>query len=425
MTRSVVAVRAVTVLALGLVGLRSPAVAAPANDEDADDAELQRGVAAFQAGQFAAATVPLAAARAAHPGDLDTALLLGIAYYRLDDVARARPLLAAAARSDDAETRTSAAVFLGLLADADGDAALARSYYEAVARSSTGLADSARDLLARGDGDRWSAVAVIRPEVDSNVPVLTAAAAPVAGGNRDADLFVMAAARAQPFARLGLVVEETLAMRKQARLTDYDFLSSVSRAAWGHRGDQYAVGVAYQLDAALLGGAPYQLGHTGELSARHTVIGRVAAAAGYQISARTFAPAAYAGYSGTTHGAGARLIWTGSRGELELGYAFAREATADPALSATSHGATLAASATLGHSVELRLTGTAAARAYDPAALGRRDVLVRGDGSLYVALWSHVGGVVGGALTHNGSTARDERYVKWTAYLGVVVATAP
>jgi hypothetical protein len=413
------------VVLLWLVVLGRGAVAAPEGDDDADSAELQRGIEAFQAGQFAASTVPLSAVHAANPADLDTALLLGIAYYRLDDAPRARPLLAQAAQSPDAETRTSAEVFLGLLADADGNAALARSYYEAVARSSTGLADSGRDLLARGEGDRWSAVVVVRPEVDSNVPVLTSTATPVAGGPRDSDLFVMAAARAQPFARLGLVIDETLAMRKQARLTDYDFLSSVSRAAWGYRGDQYAIGAAYQLDASLLGGASYQLGHTGEISARHTLIGPLAAAAGYQLSVRTYFPTAYAGYSGTTHTAGGRLIWSWSHGELELGYVFARELTSDPTLSATSHAGVLAASATLIRGVELRLSGSAAYRGYDPAAMGRRDVLVHGDASLYVALWSHVGGVLGGSMTHDGSTAMDERYVKWTGYLGLVVATMP
>src|SRR5438105_13539017 len=52
---------------------------------------LERGLASFQAGQFAAAIAPLSAAYAAEPSDLDTGLLLGISYLRCDDAARARP----------------------------------------------------------------------------------------------------------------------------------------------------------------------------------------------------------------------------------------------------------------------------------------------------------------------------------------------
>src|SRR5215470_3827110 len=76
--------------------------------------DLERGLARFQAGEFAAAIAPLAAAHAADPSDLDTGLLLGIAYYHCEDLARAKPLLAAAAASQDPETRDSARIFLGL-----------------------------------------------------------------------------------------------------------------------------------------------------------------------------------------------------------------------------------------------------------------------------------------------------------------------
>src|SRR5215470_2270741 len=96
------------------------------------DGEFERGLAKFQAGEFAAAIAPLAAAHAADPSDIDTGLLLGIAYYHCDDAARARPLLVAAAASPDRETRDSARIFLGLIADAAGDADRASDYFESV-----------------------------------------------------------------------------------------------------------------------------------------------------------------------------------------------------------------------------------------------------------------------------------------------------
>src|SRR5215470_15220410 len=110
-----------------IVAIVSAALAAPAFADAADDVE--RGVARFQAGEFAAAIEPLAAAHAAEPSDLDTALLLGIAYYRCNDADRARPLLLAAERSSDPETRDSARIFLGLLAAAAGDGTDALDYY--------------------------------------------------------------------------------------------------------------------------------------------------------------------------------------------------------------------------------------------------------------------------------------------------------
>jgi hypothetical protein len=74
---------------------------------------------------------------------------------------------------------------------------------------------------------------------------------------------------------------------------------------------------------------------------------------------------------------------------------------------------------------DLRLFARATDRRYDAAAMGRRDVQVRADASLYIDLTPHLGAVLGGSLLDNRSNVMDDGFVKWTGYLGVVVSTAP
>ena len=398
--------------------------AAAADDVVDAGAELERGLARFQAGDYAAAIAPLRAAHAAAPEDLDTSLLLGISYYRCDDVARARPLLVAAAGSPDPETRDSARIFLGLLADATGDADAALGYYDSVARGSTSLAASGRELLDRGRGDRFVAGLVIRPELDSNVALLPATATAAGGDAADRDLFVLADLHLRPFPGVGLVLDETLAYRKQAELTEFDMGSSASGLTWSRRGAAYRAGLGYHVDLSMLGGALLQVGQTVDASARRAIAGSFGVAASYQLVVRTLYPDAYAGYSGMVHTGTARLSWLADVWELELGAVVGREATDDPALSAVAAGGQLAARLRLGRA-DLRAFARATDRRYDAAAQGRRDLQVRADASLYVELTAHVGAVVGGALLDDRSNVMDDGYVKWTGYLGVVVATGP
>ena len=402
-----------------LVALRfAPAMADTA-------ADLERGVARFQAGDFAAAIEPLTSAHASAPSDLDTALLLGIAYYRVDNIARARPLLLAAARSEDAGTRDSAQIFLGLIADAAGDAAAARGYYSLVARSSSELAGSARDLLDGGRGERFAAIVVVRPELDSNVPLLPATTAAVKGGATDTDLFVLADVRARPFAAVALVIDEALSYRQQARLVEYDLGSSVSSATWSHRSLAYRAALGYHFDASMLGGSRYQFGHTADASGRRAIDGALGIAVSYQLAVRTLFPAAYAGYTGITHTGAVRLSWITPDRELELAYVLAREHTDDATLSAIASGGQITARFGFGHGTDLRLLGLVSDRRYDAASMGRHDVQVRGDASLYVDLSSHLGAVLGGSLLHDVSNTLDQGYTKWTGYLVVVVTTSP
>jgi tetratricopeptide (TPR) repeat protein len=388
-----------------------------------DVESLERGVAAFQAGKFAAAIAPLTAALAADPSDRDAQLLLGIAYFRLDDIARARPLLVAAVRSSDAETRDSARIFLGLIADAAGDSAEAHRYYDSVARSGSSLAESGQQLLARNAGDRFSAIAVLRPEIDSNVPLQPTTAAPTPDGTLDSALFLLGNVSVRPFRAVALTIDQAVALRKQARLTDYDVVSSVSSATWSRRRPSYRVALGYHLDASLLGGARYQLGHTADTGLRRAIAGRLGVAITYQLAARTLFPAAYAGYTGLTHTGTARLSWSAPAFELELGAVAARERTDDTALAALAAGGQLSTRVRLGPA-DLRMFAQLTDRQYDAAAMGRRDTHLRADLSLYVDLSAHLGGVIGGALVHDVSNQMDLGYTKWTGYLGVVVATS-
>src|SRR5690242_1597762 len=137
-----------------------------------DATPFELGVARVRADDFTGAIPPLEQAHAADPGDTDTALLLGIAYYRTGRLDDARPLLHQAERASDAETQASARVFLGLIADARGNVSRARTYYALVARSSTELGASGRLLLDDSGAERWSVVAIVRPGYDSDVALL-------------------------------------------------------------------------------------------------------------------------------------------------------------------------------------------------------------------------------------------------------------
>jgi tetratricopeptide (TPR) repeat protein len=389
-----------------------------------DDAQLEQGVARFQAGQYAAAIAPLTAAHAADPSDLDTQLLLGISYYRIDDVTHARPFLLAAARSSDAETRDSARIFLGLIAAAAGEAGLAQSYYDSVAQSNSSLSQSGQLLLDQERTEKLVVVAVARPEIDSNVPLLPATAGRRTDNTIDSDLFLLGDVSVRPFDAVALVIDEAVSYRKQARLTDFDAAASVTSATWSYRDASWRAALGYHFDVSSLGGERYQLGHTVDTGLRRAIAGSLGVAANFQLVARTLYPDAYAGYTGTTYTGTPRLSWITPELELELGYVIARERTDDNTLSALANGGQLAARYHLGYPADLRLFTQVTDRRYDAAAMGRHDIYVRADLSLYVDLSSHLGGVIGGALLRNASNQMEWDYTKWTGYLGLVVATS-
>jgi tetratricopeptide (TPR) repeat protein len=378
------------------------AVAAPAHAGDV--VALERGTAAFRAGDFAGAIAPLEAAHAADPRDPDTALLLGIAYYRVDRSGEARPLLELAEAAGDADAQASARVFLGLIGEAGGDDERARGYFTLVAASSTELHASGQLLLDKSGPERWALVAILRPGYDSNVAVLPATASAQGMHSADADMTLIAAATGRPSLDLPLVLDETVVYRKQAQLAAYDMFTDTL----GGTATLGGARVAYHFEAALLGGARYELGHVAEASYRSGAFG-----ARYTFAARDYAQAAYVGYSGLQHTGALEAHWH----DVTVAGVVDRDSTDDAMLAATSAGgrADVHAGAFRGSAIVLD-------RQFDEA--GRVDVQARVDGALFLDVSRSVGAVIGAALVRNASNAPDFDYTKWTVFAGLVIGAS-
>lgn len=392
-------------------------LAVPALATAADPRDLERGTATFRTGDYAGAIADLERAHAAEPGDADTALLLGISYYKVGRSDDARGLLELAEAHGDADAQASARVFLGLIADDSGDGERARSYFSLVAASPTELRTSGQLLLDRSGPERWSIVAVLRPGYDSNVALMPATALPPSGGG-DADMTLIAAVTGRPSLDVPLVLDETVAYRKQATLTSYDMLSDAVGGTLTFAGPRDRVTLGYHFEAALLGGARYETGHVGEATYRHVLAGEWSAGAQYTFAARDYAQAAYTGYSGLEHTGVADVGWHG----LSLGYEIDRDATTDAMLAATSQGARATARIHASGDVELRATAVVLDRVFDEA--GRRDVQARGDAAAYVAISRTLGVVLGSTFVRNASSAADFDYTKWTVFAGLVIGAS-
>ena len=398
------------------------------------DSAFERGVARFRAEDFAGAEAPLQQARAEHPDDADTALLLGITYYKLGRADDALPLLEQAEAHGDADSKASARVFLGLIADERGEPGRARGYYELVARSPTELGTSGKLLLDQSGPERWSLVAILRPGYDSNVALQPATATVPPGPGRggagdlgDAELSLIGGATVRPSLALPLVVDDTLLYRSYARDTAYNMLADTAGATYTFAGLSDRATAAYHFEAETLGGARYELAHVADASYRHLFAGEYGIGARYSFAARDYALADYAGYTGMTHTAGADLSWgtPGGASGASLGYVFERENTDDPTLSSTGHGARGELHARLAPGTDLRASALALHRTFDPDSMGRVDTLVRTDAALYIDLSSSLGIVVGGTLVRNASNAADFDFTKWTAFAGLVATTSP
>jgi hypothetical protein len=385
------------------------------------DAAFELGLARFQAADYAAAIVSLLEAHSEDPSDPDTALLLAIAYYRTARYDAASPLFAQAERMGDVETQNSARIFLGLLAEARGEEDQARLFYGLVASSgAVDLTATARRLL--DPTDRWFVVAVVRPEVDSNVALLPGTAAKNNQASADADLLLLVRGAVQPVEGIPVSLDETATYRKQAQLTEFDMLALTSGATYLHVGSVHRASVAYHLEVSTLGGTRYLVGHVGELALRRAMSPCVALAARYTFADRAYAAADYAGYSGITHAAAAELTWTRRSFQLDVSYLFDRESTDDPALSAIGNGVRGAAQFQPSKTLDLRGSLTTTYRRFDAASAGRRDLRLQGEVSVYHDLSGIWGLVVGGAFVRNVSSNVDFDYPKWTVFAGLVAA---
>jgi len=384
-------------------------------------AALERGVALFEKGDFASAARALEQAHAADPADADTSLLLGICYYRLERHADAEPLLDAGARSDDAETAASARIFLALIALEKDDEARAHALLGRVAASPTELATSARSLLDRSTRSPVSLFAMLRPEFDSNVPLLPSA--PVAGtpsgSQADADLLALAAIGWRPVGGVPLQLEATVSYRQQAQLTDFSFLSGVAGVAY----DDGALDVAGTGEVMALGGSFYGAGGGGLVGYRLQLAEAFAPWARYGLRYRDYQPADYEGYTGWTHTGAAGVALGARRATVtaDVDYILLRELTSDPALVATGHAGNAAMRLHLAR-VSVVVAGTLTWRLYDE---GRRDVQTAVDASIAFEVTPSFGVVAGSTFLRNDSNMSGLDYTKVTAFAGVYFAAAP
>lgn len=385
----------------------------------ADDDAFERGLARFQAEDFAGALPLLEQAHAVAPRDADIALLLGIAYYRVQARERAVPLLAQAERDGDDESKASARIFLGLIAEEAGHDERANVYYEQVARTSPDLGASARLLIEQVGPARWLVVGVMRPEVDSNVallPMTTGRGHTKVAGDGELDLVLAVSAR--PLDNVPFVVDQTLSYEKHASYTDFDMLSDRIGATYTVARHRDRASLAYHFEASRLAGEKYEVGHVVEVAARHRLADALALGARYTFVARDYG-SAYAGYSGLSHGGLVQLV-RGTRSqplELAAGYGIEREGADDRSLTMLAHGPRADLRWRIWKRGELRASLIGQDRVFDR----HRDLYVWGQSAMYIDVSSMFGLVAGVSGTLNDSDDKQLRYTKYTAFAGVIV----
>ena len=380
---------------------------------------FEEGLAKFQAEDFAGALPLLEQAHAATPADADIALLLGIAYYRTQAHDRAVPLLEQAERDGDDESKASARIFLGLIAEAAGHDERANVYYEQVARASPDLGASARLLLDQAGPARWLVVGVMRPEVDSNVGLLPMTVG--RGHTKDAsdgELDLVLGVSARPLDGVPLVVDQTLSYEKHASLTDFDMLADRLGATYTAARARNRGSLAYHFEASRLAGEKYEIGHVVDVAVRHRIADALALGARYTFAARDYG-SAYAGYTGLSHAALLQVVY-GTRAqpfEVAGGYEVERDGADDASLGMLAHGPRADVRWRMWKGGELRASVVGQDRIYDR----HRDLYVWAQSALYVDLSSTFGLVTGASGTWNGSDDKQSRYTKYTAFAGVIV----
>lgn len=397
---------------------------------ESNDDTIERGVACFERGDLGCAQRDLQTAHAHDGGNVDVTLLLGITDYRLGDLAAAEPLLREAARAADAETAASARIFLGLIASDRGDSDAARAELDAAAAAPGDLGASARSLSRRRGARAVQLVLLVRPEFDSNVPLLPAT--PTGATNTqqaDGDLLVLGAVTWRPWRRIGLSLDETASYRQQFTLFDYSMFSSYLTPRYDYLGRNDRVGLGYTFELLTLGQSLFTLGHVADAYYRRRLVAEFGLGARYTFRYRDYLPDGYAPFTGGTHTGLVEASWGTAERPLEVavGYLVSRELTADPTFTATAQGGRLRARFHFARRVDLALTGWGLYRVFDvadPAVGLRRDTQLYGDLSVAIDLTKHLGLIAGASILRNFSTVADYDYVKATAHLGFAVGYA-
>jgi hypothetical protein len=280
-------------------------------------------------------------------------------------------------------------------------------------------------LWQRRGVKRLQLVLLVRPEFDSNVPLLPMAptASTATGQQADGDILVLAGLNWRPFRQIGLNLDETASYRQQFTLLDYSLFANRLSPRYDYLGRNDRVGIGYAFELMTLGGALFDIGHHAEAAYRRRLVADFGIGVAYAFRYRQYHLADYGAFTGPAHTGVAELSWgTPARPfEIGLGYLIVREDTQDPTFTATGHGGRLRARVRFGGRFDLGLTGWTVYRAFEvaDATLGpRRDTQLYADLSLAIDLNRYVGLIVGGSVTRNWSTVPEYDYFKGTAHVG-------
>ena len=380
---------------------------------------LEQAVARFRAGDFAQAAALLEPLATESPDDRDVALLLGIALVRSGRAAEAMRPLAVAAASPDAETAASAHLFLGLAAAELGDTEEARVRFAEVAASpSIELAAGARRLLA--PAAPLSAYLLVRPEIDSNVPLLPGAfGVDPSSEAADAALLLLGSLDGCLGADVRACLVDTLAYRRHARLRAYDSLVNLAGARLAARRGPSTLSLGYTFELARLGGDAFALGHLADAGWRQRLARGLWLQVDYRFLHRDYQIPDYAPLGGPAHNLSAGLRVRSGALFFEIAGVGLREDAETAALSATGGGARLAARARITGALSAGAGALLLGRRFDE---GRRDAQLRADATLSLALDDRFGLVAGLELLANASNDPEQDLGKLTAYIGVEMA---
>lgn len=421
---------------LALLGLGVPATAAAnAAGKVAGASEAartatsatDRGIAAFEHGDFAAAALALGEALQGAPEDHEISLLYGLSLYRLGMLRDAEPRLMGAARSEDPETAATARLFLGLIASRAGEAERARQLVASVADLETlEVAADARALLGALSPAPWTLGFDLRMEYDSNVPISSLSATPPAtfGQTADAAIFGLGSIAYRPFAGLGLTIGDTVSYRKHFQLSAYDVFLESANLRWDYLGATDRASLAYAFDISTLGGPLFYVGNTLEAAYRRAIAGDLGLGLRYDLRRRDYDPVDYVPYTGWTHSGvlEASLGTPETQFEVELDGLALRELTSDPAFNAVALGGRILAREALGPLFGA-FGATALERAFDlvptDGTPARRDTQLIGEVTLGASITAHLEIQAGSTFVRNISNLADFDYQKWTAHLGV------
>jgi tetratricopeptide (TPR) repeat protein len=271
--------------------------------EEAAAASLLSGLALFERGEDAAATVAFQEALAA-PELVDTA-----------------------------------SFFLGVLALREGRAGEAGSFFDAAAASSdAGLARRAGELRLRAAREGRVALTVrLGSEYDSNVDLVPDGTARQ-GGSADGVGAGLAELRLRPWGERGPYARVTGHYRGHLRFHDFDLAGAAGALGWAHLGARLQLSAEYGFDWLALGGAPYLLAHRLQVAARAPV-GPVVLEASGAMRREDFLEDVYSGYSGWRSTARLDAEWSpAERLTLSAGWYGGLLRTYDLALGYVEHG---------------------------------------------------------------------------------------